>query len=132
MTLLHILRISRPRFWIYEFGTYALGVLAGFSAGGEWSWAFGLLFGFFFLIPANILIYGINDVFDYETDKLNPKKVEYEDLLHPSLHKKVFEYIFWSKIGFIVLGLFIPWNAFVALILFYFFATDDTHEQLLK
>jgi 4-hydroxybenzoate polyprenyltransferase len=35
-----------------------------------------LLFGLYFLIPANIRIYGINDIYDYETDKLNPKKVE--------------------------------------------------------
>lgn len=122
MTLLHIIRISRPRFWIYELGTYALGVCAGLVVGGEWSWVFGLLFGLFFLIPANILIYGINDVFDYETDRLNPKKVEYEDLLDPSLHKKVFSYIFWSNISFVALSLFIPWKAFVALLFFYFFA----------
>ena len=32
----------------------------------------------YFLIPANILIYGINDIFDYDTDKLNPKKGTYE------------------------------------------------------
>ena len=123
MTLSQILRISRPRFWIYELGTYALGMLAGLTVGGAWSWVYGVLYGLFFLIPANILIYGINDVFDYETDKRNPKKVEYEDLLHPSLHKKVFAYIFWSNIGFVILGLFVPWKAFIALIFFYFFAT---------
>lgn len=122
MTVSRIVSISRPRFWIYELGTYALGVCAGFSFGGEQSIVLILIYGFFFLIPANILIYGINDIFDYETDKLNPKKVEYEDLLDPSLHSKVFAYIFWTNVGFVALSLFIPWKAFLALLLFYVFA----------
>jgi len=28
----------------------------------------------FFLIPYNLLMYGINDVFDYESDLRNPRK----------------------------------------------------------
>jgi 4-hydroxybenzoate polyprenyltransferase len=28
----------------------------------------------YFTYPANLLVYGVNDIFDYETDKLNAKK----------------------------------------------------------
>jgi 4-hydroxybenzoate polyprenyltransferase len=42
---------------------------------------------FFFLIPYNFLMYGINDVFDYESDLRNPRKGGIEGaLLDPKLH----------------------------------------------
>ena len=42
----------------------------------------------FFLIPYNLLMYGINDVFDYESDLRNPRKGGAEGaLLHPALHR---------------------------------------------
>ena len=44
----------------------------------------------FFLIPYNLLMYGINDVFDYESDLRNPRKGGAEGaLLHPALHHTV-------------------------------------------
>ena len=42
----------------------------------------------FFLIPYNLLMYGINDVFDYESDLRNPRKGGVEGaLLDPSVHR---------------------------------------------
>jgi len=42
----------------------------------------------FFLIPYNVLMYGINDVFDYESDLRNPRKGGVEGaLLPPELHR---------------------------------------------
>ena len=50
----------------------------------------------FFLIPYNFLMYGINDVFDYESDLRNPRKGGIEGaLLDPKLHKITI----WSSIG---------------------------------
>ena len=48
-----------------------------------------LVVGFlFFLIPYNVLMYGINDVFDYESDVRNPRKGGVEGaLLPPELHR---------------------------------------------
>ena len=44
----------------------------------------------FFLIPYNLLMYGINDVYDYESDLRNPRKGGAEGaLLHPALHRTV-------------------------------------------
>ena len=52
---------------------------------------------FFFLIPYNFLMYGINDVFDYESDLRNPRKGGIEGaLLDPKYHKITI----WSSIGF--------------------------------
>lgn len=42
----------------------------------------------FFLIPYNLLMYGVNDVFDYESDLRNPRKGGIEGaLLEPKYHK---------------------------------------------
>jgi len=44
----------------------------------------------FFLVPYNLLMYGINDVFDYESDLRNPRKGGAEGaLLDPGLHHTV-------------------------------------------
>ncbi len=44
----------------------------------------------FFLVPYNLLMYGINDVFDYESDLRNPRKGGAEGaLLDPRLHRLV-------------------------------------------
>ena len=42
----------------------------------------------YFLVPYNLAMYGINDVFDYESDLRNPRKGGVEGaLLDPSLHR---------------------------------------------
>ncbi len=80
--LLFITKVSRPRFWLYLAGPYLLGSVA-FStlerSLAEWVLLF---YGFiFFLIPANIFLYGLNDFFDFDTDQFNKKKTDKESLL---------------------------------------------------
>jgi 4-hydroxybenzoate polyprenyltransferase len=77
-----LLNISRPRFWLYTAGPFLLGYLAGLPSGGRNLLipAFWMPF-LYFLIPANCLLYGINDLFDAETDSINQKKVLQENLL---------------------------------------------------
>lgn len=61
---------SRPVSWIntaYPFGAAWL-VTAGT---GDATFVVGTLF---FLVPYNLTMYGINDVFDYESDRRNPRK----------------------------------------------------------
>lgn len=75
---------SRPLSWVntaFPFGlTYYLYV-SEFDA----LFVVGTLF---FLIPYNVLMYGINDVFDYESDLRNPRKGGVEGaLLGPELHR---------------------------------------------
>ena len=49
----------------------------------------------FFLIPYNLLMYGINDVFDYESDLTNPRKGGIEGAL---LDKRWHKLTIWSSI----------------------------------
>lgn len=123
MTLQRIISISRPRFWIYEFGTFAFGAIAAFSSFSNLLNIQTIIFGFYFLIPANILIYGINDIFDYETDKLNPKKVEYEELLEPKDQKKVWWWIVLTNFPFIIAALSLETPAMISFFTFIFFAS---------
>ena len=103
MTIKEVLKISRPRFWLYEAATFGLvgtvGALQGLSFFSDWRyWVFAL----YFLIPANILIYGINDIFDYETDKLNPKKGDnaYEALVPPERQRSLWKWIIFTNVPF--------------------------------
>ncbi|RQD83934.1 MAG: prenyltransferase [Methanocalculus sp. MSAO_Arc2] len=67
-------RISRIRFWIYTGGTYVVGFALGMASWEAFLLPEYMIYLFYFFIPANIFIYGVNDYFDQETDKNNPKK----------------------------------------------------------
>lgn len=57
----------------------------------------------FFLIPYNLLMYGVNDVFDYESDILNPRKGGVEGAKLPkSTHRFVLISAFGLSLPFIV------------------------------
>lgn len=78
--------VSRPISWpntAYPFGAAML------IAGGSLDPLFwiGLLY---FLIPYNLLMYGVNDVFDYESDMRNPRKGGIEGAMEQkSLHPTI-------------------------------------------
>ena len=80
-----LLQLSRPRFWVYLFGPFIVGVAAGYNTNAGQLEYIPLLFlaAVFFTFPANLIIYGVNDLYDYETDKHNVKKQSYETLLRP-------------------------------------------------
>jgi 4-hydroxybenzoate polyprenyltransferase len=62
--------VSRPISWINTAYPFA----AGFIVTGGRS-AFVLVIGtLFFLVPYNLTMYGVNDVYDYESDIRNPRK----------------------------------------------------------
>jgi 4-hydroxybenzoate polyprenyltransferase len=62
--------ISRPVLWINTVGPATIGM---WLSGDLWSWDF-LPVLLWLTLPFNLLIYGINDVFDQETDAKNPRK----------------------------------------------------------
>lgn len=78
-----ILWSSRPLSWINTAFPFALAYYVSTEQVDS-----TLIIGFvFFLIPYNLLMYGINDVFDYESDIRNPRKGGVEGaLLPPELH----------------------------------------------
>ena len=68
--LARLVHISRPVLWINTIGTGMVGI-----------WLTGRLFDLTALpivlwltLPFNLLIYGVNDIYDQETDALNPRK----------------------------------------------------------
>ncbi|MBU6141939.1 UbiA family prenyltransferase [Patescibacteria group bacterium] len=74
LDLSRIIRISRfPHFWVWSSGFFLLGgILANKGASfGELPY---LLLFLWFTVPANIFLNGLNDIFDYETDRRNPRK----------------------------------------------------------
>jgi len=74
----HLLTLSRPRFWLYLAGPVLVGVAHGApSVDALVDPAVVALFAYF-LVPANVLLYGVNDVFDSDVDEHNPKKEEKE------------------------------------------------------
>jgi 4-hydroxybenzoate polyprenyltransferase len=65
-----VLLSSRPLSWINTAYPFAVAYLL---AGGEPGWV--LVVGtLYFLVPYNLLMYGLNDVFDYASDLANPRK----------------------------------------------------------
>jgi 4-hydroxybenzoate polyprenyltransferase len=89
MNISTLLSISRPRFWIYLFGPFLLGISIAYPISSLISYLQIILIGLLFLWPLNFVVYGINDIFDYDTDLNNPKKTSYESLLSPDKHLQV-------------------------------------------
>lgn len=82
--LLQFIKSSRPISWVNTAFPFAAGYLA---TGGQMDLYF-LVATIYFLIPYNVLIYVVNDVFDYESDLRNPRKNSIEGgLLPPETHK---------------------------------------------
>jgi len=74
----YLLRLSRPRFWFYLAGPVVVGVTYGAGAPRELFAPLSLALFAYFLVPANVYLYGVNDVFDADVDEHNEKKDERE------------------------------------------------------
>ncbi|MFC6725835.1 lycopene elongase, partial [Halobium palmae] len=74
----YLLKLSRPRFWFYLAGPVVVGVAFGARSVSELFTPVALALFAYFLVPANVLLYGVNDVFDADVDEENPKKEERE------------------------------------------------------
>jgi len=68
--------LSRPRFWLYLAGPLVVGVVYGASTTGEFFSPVTVALLLYFLVPANLFLYGVNDVFDRDIDEVNPKKAD--------------------------------------------------------
>jgi len=74
----YLLKLSRPRFWLYLAGPVAVGVVYGAASTADLFTPTTLTLFAYFLLPANVLLYGVNDVFDADVDVENPKKEDRE------------------------------------------------------
>lgn len=126
-----LLKISRLRFWPYVLGPYVIGVL---TAGNVANWPMVIAVGIYFTLPANLLIYGVNDIFDYETDKHNPKKSSYEALVKPKDQKKLWHFIGITNAPFLLLLPFIGeqarWGVAGFLFFSYFYSAPPLRAKV--
>jgi len=91
--------VSRPVSWINTAFPFAA---AYFLIGGrvDATLVVGTLF---FLIPYNLLMYGVNDVFDYESDMRNPRKGSIEgSVLAPRWHRAILGWAFGLTAPFVI------------------------------
>ena len=117
-----LLKVSRPRFWLYIFGPYLVGLAAGAASPNDFLRLDVALFAVYFLFPANLLIYGINDIFDFETDRWNPKKSKYEVLVQPESHRVLIWTILVLNLPFFAAAAVLAPRALPSLAAFLFFS----------
>lgn len=116
--LAFILKVSRPRFWVYLLGPYLVGLVAAVATREELLNLHYAIFAIYFTLPANLLVYGVNDICDYETDKLNPKKADYEALVTPERRSTILLAILLSNLPFVAGLIYVPLVAINALVAF--------------
>ena len=112
----YVFKLSRPRFWLYLAGPALLGLVFGVSKPGELFTFQNLLVFLYFLIPANIMLYGINDFFDRGVDEENPKKEGKEVLYDSSVF--VDGVVGFSSALVILLVFILPQRTYLLMILF--------------
>ncbi|QDB78249.1 prenyltransferase [Georgenia sp. 311] len=83
---------SRPVSWINTAYPFAAAYLL---AGGSVDRAL-VLGTLYFLVPYNLLMYGLNDVFDYESDLRNPRKGSIEGVV---LDRRWHRLTIWAAVG---------------------------------
>lgn len=124
LTFKKCVTISRPRFWVYSLGPFLIGIIAVVASGMSLRevWVPLLVFGIYFLTFGNLYIYGINDIFDYETDLKNPKKTGYEMLVTPNMWQPLGRAIFLTTAPFFIYAATLGWEVVIAFAAFLFFA----------
>ena len=95
-----VLVSSRPLSWVNTAYPFALAYYLSGNPHPEM-----LVLGtIFFLVPYNVAMYGINDVFDYESDIRNPRKGGVEGaLVPPALHAPILWTVAAVTLPFVVL-----------------------------
>jgi 4-hydroxybenzoate polyprenyltransferase len=111
-----LLHISRPVLWINTVGPATVGM---WLAGDLWRWE-ALPVLLWLTLPFNLLIYGVNDVFDQETDAQNPRKGTLEGArISPSEVRPIALGVFSTNAPFLLYSLlFLPPSATLWMLLY--------------
>ena len=72
----YLLRLSRPRFWLYQGGPVVVAVTYAADNPAALFSPLSIALFLYFTVPANVFLYGVNDIFDADIDEHNPKKDE--------------------------------------------------------
>lgn len=119
--LKRLIEISRPVLWVNTIGTTVMGM-----------WLAGYLFTpaiipilIWVTFPFNLLIYGINDIFDQETDNINARKGSYEGAhIYPHEVKPIWIGVLLTNIPFLIyFALTLPWQAVAWMVAYSLFFT---------
>ena len=114
--ILRLLYISRPVLWINTLGPATVGM---WLAGDLFAWG-ALPILLWLTLPFNLLIYGVNDVFDQETDAKNPRKGSLEGARIDSSEVRplVLGVILTNALFLIYSLLFVPFSALAWMLLY--------------
>lgn len=97
--LRRLIEISRPVLWVNTIGTTVVGM---WLAGYLWTWEI-LPILIWVTFPFNLLIYGINDIFDQETDNINARKGSYEGAhIFPNEVKPIWIGVIATNVPFLI------------------------------
>jgi len=112
-------RVSRPISWINTAFPFAAAYLL-VARDVDWILVVG---AFYYLVPYNLAMYGINDVFDYESDARNPRKGSIEGaLLSPVYHRPILWLVACSNLPFLLaLGFAGSMQSLIAIVVSTFF-----------
>ena len=99
-----VLAASRPFSWVNTAYPFAAGYLLATGGRIDVALVVGTLY---FLGPYNLLMYGVNDVFDYESDLRNPRKGGIEGALADpatarSVHRRILRACVVTNVPFLV------------------------------
>jgi 4-hydroxybenzoate polyprenyltransferase len=114
--ILRLLYISRPVLWINTLGPATVGM---WLTGDLFVWE-ALPVLLWLTLPFNLLIYGVNDVFDQETDAKNPRKgsVEGARIDRTEVRTVVLGVVFANAPFLIYSLLFVPLSALAWMLLY--------------
>ena len=126
-----LLTISRPRFWPYLAGPWAVGMVTASNSIVDFKSTLFWIGLFFFLWPANFFLYGLNDYSDGDTDKYNPKKQQYEDLYQHKHNNVLWMIIATIAIFTVVFIWFFPTvESQIVFVIWVFFSTSYSLRPL--
>ena len=119
--LKRLLIISRPVLWVNTIGTTMVGM---WMAGYLWNWDI-LPILIWVTFPFNLLIYGINDIFDQETDNINARKGGYEGAkIYPNEVNPIWITVVLTNVPFLIyFALTLPWTAVAWMVAYSLFFT---------
>ncbi len=113
-----LVEISRPVLWVNTIGTTVNGM---WLAGELWTWAIAPIL-IWVTFPFNLLIYGINDIYDQDTDADNDRKGGYGGAkIKPHETKMIGWGVILTNVPFLVyFALTLPWEAVAWMALYAF------------
>jgi 4-hydroxybenzoate polyprenyltransferase len=116
--------MSRPRFWLYLAGPVIVGVVYAAGTPAQFFSVPAVLSFLYFLLPANIFLYGVNDIYDVDVDAHNPKKDEEGREVRYRGDAVVVMFVYLATATGIFLVPFLPLEGIYALVGFYALGTQ--------